>query len=172
VHTLIQPIAFELDKQPDGQIVCGPGTARACDTAHDLLKQEIASGNSACILLTPSRAIGEWGKIPMGEIMANYLLSKGCMENQIVIVTAPSFNTRGEVRATKEFLATHPDFDRIIYTVKDWHAPRLACLVWWYFRKTIHQPQILTHRVGYPIRSLLREPIALLFNIYQLLCES
>lgn len=150
--TLILPIAADLS---DDFLACGINTKKACD--HALV---VASETPNSFILTPAaRKPGRPEDEPtMGEIMQAYLRKEACRHGINIVVrtaVAPWFNTAGEVFAAIEYAEYRHRYqieyiNRFIFTVKDWHAPRVRVIMEELLRRnhTHFRFEVHTHKIG------------------------
>ena len=167
--TIIVPIAWKLDRDEHGTIICGPGTKEACDHAIKIALKT----PSSLILLTPTNAGAEWEHITMCRVMADYIKAQAPDTPQITS-EAPWFNTMGEVTAAASYTARckrEVSVEKVIFVVKSWHLPRLRMIVRVIFKgRKLNVPVgYETHFVPAPILDrTVREPIAFVLNSLRL----
>lgn len=163
--TIIVPIAWKLDRDVRGTIICGPGTKEACDHAIEIARET----PSSLVLLTPTHASAEWEHVAMCDVMAQYIAEHApdvtCAINQ-----APWFNTMGEVTAAASYIAQrlrNGPVMQVVFVVKSWHLPRLRMIVRVIFKgRNVRIPiEYKTHSVPAPLLDrVVREPIAFVMN--------
>lgn len=122
---LILPIMFELALKPNGTVVPGSGTERACNNAI----AEARVTPSATILLTAGTPPDpKWNGQKMTDICRQYIVTQ-MTSVQVEYEPAPTFNTEGEVQALYSYLNRMATVTTVTVHVKWWHAPRVWLLL-------------------------------------------
>ncbi|MDP3402795.1 MAG: ElyC/SanA/YdcF family protein [bacterium] len=163
--TIIVPIAWKLDRDEHGTIICGAGTREACDHAVKIAQKT----PSSLILLTPTNAGADWEHEAMCKVMAGYIKVQAPDIPQ-TISQAPWFNTMGEVTAAASYIARckqEVPVKKVIFVVKSWHLRRLRMIARVIFKgRNLDVPvEYATHSVHAPILDrTIRELGAFVFN--------
>ncbi len=128
---LIVPIAGDLEWTPEGDVVCGPRTALACETALKHGHKWVETRSANVTIFTPAgRAGPKFKGAPMGWIMHQYLHHAALHHPTIKCGEAEEFTTHGEVEEVLRFLHEQARagiiYDRVIFVVETWRFSRLA----------------------------------------------
>lgn len=131
--TLVVPVPADLAWE-EGQVVVGPQTKVACNASLRIQKENPGS----YIFLSATNAGPQFDRVQMWRVMHAYIRSQSvwaewaCWESK-------EFRTRGDVRALVEHILlihrTGRRVVKVIFAVKDYHAPRLQYLVEKFFAR-------------------------------------
>lgn len=152
---LVFAVAADLiqDPPPNGPVKVGPETARVCDRAI-----EVAREQAAPIILTAG--FSPHFRCFMGDgPMHDYLLKKKFSAERIYIFGASEFTTQGEAEACASFLAIHADeYDTVYIVCRWWHMPRALLLLRRYLRELkLRQTVVSVPVPSRDLRGILRE---------------
>jgi len=160
-------------------VVCGPGTAKACEHAFEIGSRLKAQGRCIRYFLSATRPPGHrWEGVVMADIMRKHLLTLGVSEDEIIFREAWSFDTFGEALSLATYLDPRSQFgrihhavDQVYVVVKWWHAPR----VWFLTRSLFPEGKkdiavrFRVHRIQCGLlRGPLREPVAMIKAVWDI----
>jgi hypothetical protein len=128
---IIMPILFDLALDENGGVILGPGTKKACDQAI-----EIARHSRYALILTTATVptSAKWKGERMGLIAQRYIVTANS-DARVDFAEAETFDTFGEVLAVARYVRYLPSVEKVVLTVKWWHAPRVFMLARRIFRR-------------------------------------
>jgi len=122
---VIMPVACDLARNSEWNVVVGPETAIACDRAAELTMMD----EDAFIVITAGRASIKWDNRLMADVMMKYIVY-GCprLRGRLRVSYAKTFDTWGEMEGLAVVLSQLSNFrgdcEKVVLVVKWWHGPR------------------------------------------------
>lgn len=161
MSTVIFVVACDLKRAVNS--IPWPGIEVGRETELACLKaiQIWLKNRSAIIIATAGRS-KKFNNVVMSLVMKWYLQERlPASEVRILSLMADAFNTDGEVRKLRDYIAQNPQINRVIVAVKWWHAPR----VWWLMRYRFWEGNLRGIKIRIPWCRSEASPLAWLKEI-------
>jgi hypothetical protein len=179
----VLPVAFDLDRNGSGEVICGRETAAACVGAVEVAISIESSRGHSEIIVTAGRVANGWNVV-MADVMAKYIAALLKLEQKsdvkTIVSPAPTFNTEGELRQLLTCIGEHTMKLRpeIVVVVKNWHALRVWVLLklmgWEASRVGRYMPNWTIVKIPskVPYRHRMREFIAIPENFFRIVWKN
>lgn len=164
-------VSGDLRRTADGRIELGPEMRRVCKKAMDLYAPYPLQMRSDQQIVATSGYSPEYGVRMARDVIYHYL--KRQLIGWVTVADADAFNTDGEIRKLVEIL---PEEDTDLFVVcRWWHMPRTFALLKYRLKKSEQKGRLVIRCVpvwnSLDIRGMLREPFAIMKNLFRLIRE-